>query len=84
MASPTSRAVAQCRDRPWKPARSSAAIDALNFGLNDDEPVVRGASAWALRQLDSEAAREFLDARLSIEDDPMVRDEILGMISDEF
>jgi epoxyqueuosine reductase len=64
--------------------RSSSAVHALNLGLNDDEPVVRGASAWALRRLDSETASEFLKARLSIEDDPMVRGEILGTISDEF
>ncbi len=49
---------------------------ALQRGLHDSESIVRGASAWALGQLSSVTAIQVLQARLAIESDPMVRDEI--------
>lgn len=58
--------------------RSSAAIAPLIRGLNDSEPLVRSASAWALRQFDSSVAHDALTARLLLETDPAVRTEIAG------
>jgi epoxyqueuosine reductase len=58
--------------------RPPAALASLICGLSDDEPLVRGACAWALRQYDLAAAREALHARLLIESDAEVRREIHG------
>lgn len=55
--------------------RDGEALAALRRGLNDDEPLVRGASAWALGQL-GEAGRELLLERLAMEVDEQVRGEI--------
>ena len=55
---------------------SPDAATALSKGLNDDEPLVRGASAWALGKLNTDAARQLLRARQSIETDPQVTAEI--------
>lgn len=53
-----------------------AALPALSTGLNDAEPMVRSACAWALgRSADREAA-EALRARLPLEPDAEVRAEI--------
>ena len=49
---------------------------ALQRGLHDSESIVRGASAWALGQLSSVTAIQVLQARLAIESDSMVRNEI--------
>ena len=43
------------------------AVPALIGGLKDDDPLVRGSCAWALRQFDSAEARQALQARLSVE-----------------
>lgn len=56
--------------------RSEMALPALALGLTDQELVVRGASAWALGQLASSAARVLLRRRLTVETDPEVREEI--------
>ena len=48
----------------------------LILGLNDDEPLVRGASAWALGRLGEEQAGNALQQRLAAEQDATVRDEI--------
>jgi epoxyqueuosine reductase len=53
-----------------------AAIPALMIGLNDIEPIVRGACAWALGQFNSAAAEEALAARRAVETDRAVVDEI--------
>jgi epoxyqueuosine reductase len=63
-------------NRPHAPS-----FDALALALADEEPVVRGAAAWALgrwRQADvlAERARVTLVARLAVEDDAEVRAEI--------
>ena len=63
-------------NRPHAPS-----FDALAAALADEEPVVRGAAAWALgrwRHADvmAERARAVLATRLSIEDDADVRAEI--------
>ena len=53
-------------------------ISALKKGLQDDETLVRGASAWALRQIDSSLAREVLHRREGQENDAYVLSEIRG------
>ncbi len=80
------------RDTPlWRPRRPGilrnaatvlgnrpheAAVPALVRGLNDDEPLVRAASAWALGQHKSNAARNALRERMDVETDVEVRTEI--------
>ena len=56
--------------------RAEAAVDALRLGLEDTEPLVRGACAWALGQVGSSTARELLAERAGREEDPAVLDEI--------
>lgn len=56
---------------------TARAIEALIRGLNDSEPLVRAASAWALRKFNDRRAAEALSARLQVEDDAEVRHEIL-------
>lgn len=56
--------------------RALHAIPALTRGLEDREPLVRGACAWALGQLERSLARDALRAREIAETDPAVRDEI--------
>lgn len=55
--------------------KDPAALPALERGLADPEPLVRGAAAWALGQLDHPGVRTALEARLAIETDETVRDE---------
>jgi epoxyqueuosine reductase len=52
------------------------ALPALTRGLNDTEALVRGACAWALGQLNGDAAHVALQDRLDSEDDPQVLHEI--------
>jgi epoxyqueuosine reductase len=56
--------------------RAATAIAALSKGLEDEEPIVRGACAWALGQIQSTAAMQVLAARAVIETDEGVRREI--------
>lgn len=53
-----------------------AAIRALVRGLNDEEPLVRGACAWALGRCDVDAAKQPLIHRRKLETDLEVRNEI--------
>ena len=53
-----------------------AAVAALVRGLNDAEPLVRGASAWALGRYNSVEARQAIQQRLKIETDTRVQREI--------
>jgi epoxyqueuosine reductase len=53
-----------------------AAIPALVRGLADDEPLVRGAAAWALGQFDNPAATAALEKRRCVEGDAEVLREI--------
>jgi epoxyqueuosine reductase len=55
---------------------STENLEPLTRGLGDPEPLVRGASAWALGQHRMVSNRGVLHDRLQIEDDPTVRDEI--------
>lgn len=54
----------------------STAIPALEKGLRDHEPIVRGAAAWALGQLGGLQAQQALRARSEVETDDEVRLEI--------
>lgn len=56
--------------------RDRSATPALTRGLHDDEPLVRGASAWALGRIGNDEARRALRERLSVEEDAEVRTEI--------
>jgi len=53
--------------------RPPQAIDALEIGLNDAEPLVREACVWALRQFDDQRGRLALQSRLASETDAMVQ-----------
>jgi epoxyqueuosine reductase len=52
------------------------AVGPLTRGLNDSEPLIRGACAWALGHCEESAAREALAARLEVELDDAVGNEI--------
>jgi epoxyqueuosine reductase len=56
--------------------RDPQAIPALILGLSDNEPLVRGAAAWALGQFQSTEADQLLRQRLAEESDPPVIAEI--------
>jgi len=56
--------------------KATGAISALGKGLEDVEPLVRGASAWALGELASEPARQILKNRQGQEADAQVQAEI--------
>jgi epoxyqueuosine reductase len=56
--------------------RDSAALPALVRALRDSEPVVRGATAWALGQIGGATAIEALKSQLCVEDNATVRAEI--------
>jgi epoxyqueuosine reductase len=55
-------------NRPYEDA-----LPALVRGLNDDEPLVRAACAWAIGNYSRLDAACALEARLAIESDPVVR-----------
>ena len=57
-----------------------AALPALVQGLQDPEPLVRAASAWALGRYTNSAAQKALQAQLTRESDPEVRDEIAAAL----
>ena len=56
--------------------KSPSAIESLTKGLNDAEPLVRGACAWALGEIGTAKAQNHLNHRLAIESDDDVVDEI--------
>jgi len=56
--------------------QSTLSIEPLGLGLNDAEPLIRGASAWALGRIGDERSRSLLQARLTVETDHEVRGEI--------
>jgi epoxyqueuosine reductase len=61
--------------------RNAITIPALVLGLNDGEPLVRGAAAWALGQQRTAEAQTALQTRLAHEDDDAVRDEITAALT---
>ncbi len=52
------------------------AVPALKRALNDDEALVRGHAAWALGVIGGGSAKDALDARLGVETEAQVIDEI--------
>jgi epoxyqueuosine reductase len=56
--------------------RDESAIEPLSRGLHDDEPIVRGACAWALGQIGALAASKLLAGRAALETDANVQLEI--------
>jgi epoxyqueuosine reductase len=60
--------------------RSHDAVAALTRGLNDIESIVRGASAWALGKIGSEAAKVALVERSRVEFDQDVLHEIYAAL----
>ncbi len=59
--------------------RAATSLRPLTLGLHDNEPLVRGASAWALGQLGGSAAVQ-LSQRTAIETDQCVQREILAAL----
>jgi epoxyqueuosine reductase len=57
-------------------SRLPEAVPALVGALSDAEPLVRGHAAWALGRIGSQSAAMALSARLSVEEDVWVRDEL--------
>ncbi len=60
--------------------RQTESIPALVQALHDDEPLVRGAAAWALGQFPRELVQISLIDRQAIEFDEIVREEIQSAI----
>jgi len=60
--------------------RATAALPALLLGLADEEPLVRGACAWALGQIGGTAVDEGLRAAAGREDDSEVAAEIVAAL----
>lgn len=61
--------------------RAVLAVPALIRGLNDDEPLIRGACAWALGQIADDAGLRALQARSDVETDPAVRTELIAALA---
>ena len=57
------------------------AVAPLIGALDDEEVLVRGHAAWGLAQLGGEQARVALEARLTIEEETEVREEIEWALS---
>ena len=55
---------------------SAEGLKSLSIGINDNEPLVRGASAWAIGRHKSFGGWEVLEKRKSIETDVDVLREI--------
>jgi epoxyqueuosine reductase len=62
--------------------RAVSALSALCRGLDDPEPLVRGAAAWALGRLSTPEAEAALRRRAAVENDPMVREELAAALAD--
>jgi epoxyqueuosine reductase len=60
---------------------TAAALPAISRGLNDAEPLVRGAAAWALGRFSEPEAAAALEQRQIIEDDREVRSEIAAALT---
>ncbi|MBD3675169.1 MAG: HEAT repeat domain-containing protein, partial [Planctomycetaceae bacterium] len=56
-------------------------LPALVERLNDDEPLVRGAAAWAIAQLGGDGERAELQSWLQTEDNESVQQEIHDALS---
>jgi len=61
---------------------SPEAVPALTAALEDAEPLVRGHAAWALGRIAVTEARSALSARLAVESDESVREELRLALAD--
>lgn len=61
---------------------SPASHESLARGLEDLEPLVRGAAAWALGRIGTAQAFQTLKNRLAVEDHETVRDELVHALDD--
>ncbi len=61
--------------------RNNNSIPYLCLGLNDQESLVRAASAWALKEISGEESRVAIQKRLSIEQDSSVLAELKGNVN---
>lgn len=59
------------------------AVPALSRGLDDSDPLVRGAAAWALGRIGGSEAGGFLRRRRAVETDHSVLEEIAAALADE-
>jgi epoxyqueuosine reductase len=59
----------------------STAVPTLTHALSDPEPLIRGASAWALGQIGAREAAAAIAQRLPIETDEAVQQELLAASS---
>ena len=64
-------------------SREPKLVGAALIGLKSPSPLVRGAAAWALAQLDSARAKFLASTALAEEHDENVRTEWLGIMSDD-
>lgn len=55
-------------------------VKALELGVRDISPIVRGAAAWSLGKHDPSRAAPILQTQLQVETDHHVRDEILATL----
>jgi epoxyqueuosine reductase len=62
--------------------RAVSALPALCRGLDDPEPLVRGAAAWALGRLGTPEAEAALRRRAAVERDAMVCQELEAALAD--
>jgi epoxyqueuosine reductase len=60
--------------------RDRTALPALTRGLNDGEPLIRGACAWALGEIGGEEARDALHERQQLEGDAVVKEELANAL----
>ncbi len=60
---------------------SREAVPALVEALQDEEPLVRGHAAWALGQIGGKEAQQALGARLEVEEEEEVGEEIRAAMS---
>jgi epoxyqueuosine reductase len=61
---------------------SREAVPVLTRALDDEEPLVRGHSAWALGRVGTKEAMEALRGREAVEEDTGVREEIVNMLGE--
>jgi epoxyqueuosine reductase len=61
--------------------RATAALPALLRGLQDAEPLVRGACAWALGRIGGDETMAALQQHAALESDPLVQDELSAALT---
>ena len=62
-------------------AKTLTAEHELTMAMSDEEPLLRGAAAWALGKLQTHSAKLVLTSRLAVEDDETVRQEIVAALA---